>query len=627
MRCDECQLYFSAYYDGQPEVVNNIELVRHLKECTRCRKDYSDFESALRALKSEGFVRASAGFKDRVLERARTYTERTMLFELTDQRAPRPKPVLSLAAAFLLIIGASFLAGYMIRQRLIYDRELSQFDKGNVQVGPGKWIPKQELKMDLLEEEGLVKYEGKWMRPSEKEKLLQRTLILADKKDASKVAAAIDGVRIGEAIYYKDLTIYPLTQTKPPRAIPLVITWQDETVRKQVTIQEIGQLMNIMVENKAQRDIYFITGDLIPGGRCDRVVASDVIIQRGQSREVPVYCAEPERFEERNYFDQTKAPIISPRVRNNIYSTYGQGYIWYQVTQQRGTLRQQETSPVQFYNKLIHEREAKRYMQAFQDLPEQIDSLIGIAVAVRDRIECIELFTHPELLRQNYKRILGSIIIETLDTSSLPYVVTLANRVENVKGLLMKAARASHQPDLVQGSYTLITNGEIIGKGSDYHGEPFHLVLFPPQQVPAEALKYNVHPRKIHQIVEELKIEEVEQLLRVSDAQIRFKLVDTLCQRRDPSTLPVLLSQLEYGDEKVVQRALQEIPLLLEQHPEEPFYEEAILKLASTQRYKVQAREILLKITGQDFPELSKYRDWWNKNSRAFLKKVRQRAK
>lgn len=68
----------------------------------------------------------------------------------------------------------------------------------------------------------------------------------------------------------------------------------------------------LQVHNVGPKPILLLSGDLLLGGKQDRVVAKDTIVAPGETQKVPVYCVEPGRWSgESNHFSygETTVPL------------------------------------------------------------------------------------------------------------------------------------------------------------------------------------------------------------------------------------------------------------------------------------------------------------------------------
>src|SRR2546425_8855431 len=73
----------------------------------------------------------------------------------------------------------------------------------------------------------------------------------------------------------------------------------DEAMQaKHVTVHETGEVDKLRVEISGEHDVFIQAGDIVKGGRQDRVVRGDFIASNG-SIVIPAFCVEQGRWEQR----------------------------------------------------------------------------------------------------------------------------------------------------------------------------------------------------------------------------------------------------------------------------------------------------------------------------------------
>lgn len=77
-----------------------------------------------------------------------------------------------------------------------------------------------------------------------------------------------------------------------------ILTLEEAIMRKQAIVHETDQVRELAIENlAADADVYVQAGDILQGGKQDRVLAVDLLLPPGRGRtEVASFCVEPGRW-------------------------------------------------------------------------------------------------------------------------------------------------------------------------------------------------------------------------------------------------------------------------------------------------------------------------------------------
>src|SRR5688500_7577164 len=86
-----------------------------------------------------------------------------------------------------------------------------------------------------------------------------------------------------------------------PDAVPglNVLTLQEAIDQKKVTVHETSEVNNLSVENTGEQPVFLQTGDILRGGKQDRVIAMDLIVPKGARVGIASFCVEAGRWRQR----------------------------------------------------------------------------------------------------------------------------------------------------------------------------------------------------------------------------------------------------------------------------------------------------------------------------------------
>src|SRR5262249_42685987 len=95
---------------------------------------------------------------------------------------------------------------------------------------------------------------------------------------------------------HKNLTIF-LLHGENQKAGKSPLTLQEAMAEKKVIVHETGNVNELSIENVSDEEVYVQSGDIVKGGRQDRVLAMDLIVPP-KSGKMPIesFCVEHGRW-------------------------------------------------------------------------------------------------------------------------------------------------------------------------------------------------------------------------------------------------------------------------------------------------------------------------------------------
>ena len=115
---------------------------------------------------------------------------------------------------------------------------------------------------------------------------------------ASVMAPAAD-FRISGPYTHDNLSIF-LLHGKSGEAGAKLLTLQEAMDQQKVVVFETGQVNELSIENRSNQDVYIQSGDIVKGGRQDRVLVTDLVLP-AHSGKLPIaaFCVEHGRWTKR----------------------------------------------------------------------------------------------------------------------------------------------------------------------------------------------------------------------------------------------------------------------------------------------------------------------------------------
>jgi hypothetical protein len=228
----------------------------------------------------------------------------------------------------------------------------------------------------------------------------------------------------------------------------------------------VGDQVNTLVlVNNSKQPLLLLAGEIVTGGKQDRVIARDRIVPPGSDPiDLSVFCIEPGRWVESSpvFGASAKAPVASfmvqPTVREQAMAAKNQQQVWESV---HGTIMAMEAAPMPgggpmiaapppvttSYAKAMQsdafrekvDAAAAPLMKSRQEIMAQLgkEGAVGVVVAVRGEIVWADIFSSADLLSRYWTKLVRSYAAESLtpgDTHSAPTVANAQRFIEMPTG-------------------------------------------------------------------------------------------------------------------------------------------------------------------------------------------------
>jgi len=307
-------------------------------------------------------------------------------------------------------------------------------------------------------------------------------LMIVEQRDAraGEVTPA-SGYKVLEPIRHGNLTVFPVVAAKTyPTGEFLTL---DEGLRSgEVVVTEAGnvqglirrhptpairhdgaQVNRLVLVNNSKRPLLLLAGEIVTGGKQDRVIGKDRIIPpESDPVDLNVFCVEPGRWvatsdrfgaSEAMYGGVVGGPVhgnppmaimAQPSVRAKAMGDKNQQEVWDAVNKQKEQVTVEvtaaapavatEMAQVSSYAKVNENQEVKKRVDAvarpieqnYQSLIRQLHdrSAVGVVVAVNGRIIWADIFASTDLLEKYWPKLVRSYASEAMVTRAKEVEVT-----------------------------------------------------------------------------------------------------------------------------------------------------------------------------------------------------------
>lgn len=211
---------------------------------------------------------------------------------------------------------------------------------------------------------------------------------------------------------------------------PPPLTLQEAMEGKTVVVHETGNVNELAIENLSAEEVYVQSGDIVKGGRQDRVLAVDLIVPAHSGRlPIAAFCVEHGRWSQRGgessaAFSASTSSLNSKDLKIAAKSSRSQRLVWDNVTKAQEKLTGNLGAPVaaaESASSLQLTLENRRVKETTQDYLKQLAPLIegkpdviGYAFAINGRINSADIYSSGALFRKLWPKMLDASAVEAI---------------------------------------------------------------------------------------------------------------------------------------------------------------------------------------------------------------------
>jgi len=272
--------------------------------------------------------------------------------------------------------------------------------------------------------------------------------------------------RLLDPVSYENLTVFPVVSSSGYDTSSFV-TLEEGLSSGEVTVSEQGadviyrnrdgsrptvqnyggpSVNQLVLVNRGKRPLLLLAGELVSGGKQDRVIAKDRIVAPfSEPLPLNVFCVEHGRWSAGSQFNEAKT-IVHPSVREQAAVKQKQGDVWAAVTGGSGAGRApsapppavssadlaatiETDAPTQSYSKLYESRRVsvpvetvvneiqRRFHREISGLKGE--RVVGVVVAYGGEVAWSDIFASDELFNHYWNKLLRSYAVEAVARPTL----------------------------------------------------------------------------------------------------------------------------------------------------------------------------------------------------------------
>src|SRR5439155_16684382 len=225
------------------------------------------------------------------------------------------------------------------------------------------------------------------------------------------LAALAADLRISGPYSHDNLSIYLIHGSAKPAGKKL-LTLQEALDQKKVAVYETGQVNELAIENQSSEDVFIQSGDIVKGGRQDRVLSTDLVLPPHSGR-MPIasFCVEHGRWTRRGsesaaQFSASNAALPSKSLKLAVREEKDQSKVWNYVAVMQDKLRPASAarpSTTSMQLTLESQDVAKAtgaYVETLAKIVDGKPDVIGYAYAINGRVNSADVYASHDLFQK-----------------------------------------------------------------------------------------------------------------------------------------------------------------------------------------------------------------------------------
>jgi hypothetical protein len=249
-------------------------------------------------------------------------------------------------------------------------------------------------------------------------------VVAARSFDTEEFLTLDEGLRSGEVIVTESGGLQPLMR------------------RRRIPIPPGPQVNQLVLVNNSKRPLILLAGEIVTGGKQDRVIGKDRIIPaESDPIDLGVFCVEPgrwtgssDRFGMVGGVGGVPAPMAAPNVRAKAMADKDQQQVWSEVAKTRTAMAEtvtveasaQAINSTSSYARVMNNEEVKQKVDSvaepiqrnYQSLMQQLrdQHAVGVVVAVNGQMVWADIFASTSLLEKYWPKLVRSYAAEAVVT-------------------------------------------------------------------------------------------------------------------------------------------------------------------------------------------------------------------
>jgi len=242
-------------------------------------------------------------------------------------------------------------------------------------------------------------------------------------------AVKVNDYRISGPYTHENLSVYLVHATDKIKGDKF-LTLKEGLEQKLVVIHETSNVQELSIENKSDMPLFIQSGEIIRGGKQDRICPYDVVISPKSGRKpLKSFCVESGRWsgrggEDSGFFGSSDnlAPTVDLKIA--ALEKSDQGAVWGEVKKSQdklssnlgGSVRssESETSMELTLSSEEVQKAIEGRLEALGKLPQGKDDIIGYAYAINGEVQGVDIYGNKHLFRKLWPKLIKASATESV---------------------------------------------------------------------------------------------------------------------------------------------------------------------------------------------------------------------
>lgn len=284
---------------------------------------------------------------------------------------------------------------------------------------------------------------------------------------------------VKQPVVHEHLAIYPVFR-KNPVDLAEYLTLDEAQQSHLIVISEkpSASVPTVIIKNTGKKAIYIMAGEIIIGGKQDRMVSFDVIVPAGKTVEVTVRCVEHGRWHGVSTEFKSGKAVGGKGVRTALQFKDQQD-VWNEVAKACGELDITTTSGT--YGAVLSDEEVEARSKPFLDALNKGLSdrnIVGVIMAINGEVLCVDIFANHKFFAKVREKLLKAYVLDAICTEQKSGKIAGRTEILAFFEELKKAETAESKRYDDNCNYELETDELIGNECRDSDGKVQHLNLY-----------------------------------------------------------------------------------------------------------------------------------------------------
>ncbi len=319
---------------------------------------------------------------------------------------------------------------------------------------------------------------------------------------ANELVRLSHDTRVGEPYHAKNMTVYPLFTAG--RAANAYRTLDESLASRLIRISEKGEgnVPELLVENLSDDPVFLLAGEIVTGGRQNRVIAQDILLApRSGPISLGVFCVEHGRWTAQTKYFGAEKELAHNTLRQQLSAPSNtQSAVWSEVARKSKAVAPAAAmaAPTGYLGAALTDSKVQSSVEAYAKPIALPSDANGMAVVIGGQVVGVEIFGDSETFGKLREKLLRSYAMDAMENAAGETQAAGRERVEEFLRRVERARLASKQSVGI-GRFFGIEGGGLYGSVLLWHEQQgahgvVHTSFFP--ETPAgEAPQVHPMPR------------------------------------------------------------------------------------------------------------------------------------